>query len=61
MARSQREWVREGELHNMALAVYVLASYAPAMVVVILRGAGKQRHWPVKLDADIVELVETMF
>ena len=60
VARSQREWVLEGELHSMALAVYVFARYAPDPVVVLLQGAGKQRNWPVKADVDIVELVETM-
>ena len=56
-----REWVLVGPLRETALAVHVLADYAPEPVVVLLRGAGRERHWEEKGDEFLVRLVEDEF
>lgn len=60
-AAQAREWVLVGRLRQTALAVYVLAGYAPEPVIVFLRGAGRQRRWCAKTDAELLDLTETAF
>ena len=68
-ARTAREWVLEkaaggkGRLRCEALAVYVLADFAPEPVVVLMRAAGRQRGWDeyAKSDGQILQVVGAEF
>ena len=53
----------KGRLCCEALAVYVLADFAPEPVVVLMRAAGRQRGWEedANSDGEILEVVEAEF
>ena len=61
LRREQAEWVLQGDVRDTALAIYVLANYAPEPCVVYLRGVGRQRHWRPKTDEAVFEIFVDAF
>ena len=57
LEREARQWCLTGRVGNVALAIYVLTDATSEPVVKYLLAVARQRHWPVRAQADVERLV----